>query len=91
MLANTKRKCTKSTHKHEGWENTKADKCKCKGKKVATKAHKTHHEEAKEDDLLVECKGKSSKVSELCVLILQLKSDKPTDTKCKCTEPTHKC
>ncbi|KAG8682284.1 hypothetical protein FRC11_015085, partial [Ceratobasidium sp. 423] len=65
MPANTKRKCTKSTCKCEGWENAEADKHECEGKKVATKACKTHCEEAKEDDLLIECKGESSEVSEL--------------------------
>ncbi|KAG8710815.1 hypothetical protein FRC11_004116, partial [Ceratobasidium sp. 423] len=91
MLADTKRKCTESTHKCKGQENAKADKCEHKGKKVTAKAHKTHREEAKEDDLLIECEGESSEVSELHVLILWLKSDKPANTKCKCTEPTHKC
>ncbi|KAG8750626.1 hypothetical protein FRC11_010217, partial [Ceratobasidium sp. 423] len=61
------RKRTESTCKCEGRENAEADKRECEGKKVAAKARKTHCEEAKEDDLLVECEGESSEVSELRV------------------------
>ncbi|KAG8699671.1 hypothetical protein FRC11_013562, partial [Ceratobasidium sp. 423] len=65
MPANTKCKHTKSTHKCEGRESTEANKHDCDNKKITAKAHKTHREEAKEDNLLVEHKGKSSNVSQL--------------------------
>ncbi|KAG8711451.1 hypothetical protein FRC11_002759, partial [Ceratobasidium sp. 423] len=73
MPADTKRKCTKSTHKCEGWESAEADKRDRDNKKIAAKARKTRCEEAKEDDLLVECEGKSSDVSQLRDKQAQLK------------------
>ncbi|KAG8759149.1 hypothetical protein FRC11_002435 [Ceratobasidium sp. 423] len=75
MPADTKRKCTESTCKCEGRESTKADKRDHKNKKITAKAHKTHCEEAKEDDLLMECEGELSDVSQLCILTLHLESD----------------
>ncbi|KAG8756683.1 hypothetical protein FRC11_005074 [Ceratobasidium sp. 423] len=75
MPADTKCKHTKSTCKCEGWESTKANKCNHKNKKIATKAHKTHCKEAKEDDLM-EHEGKSSNVSQLCNKQAQLKPQK---------------
>ncbi|KAG8704915.1 hypothetical protein FRC11_009471 [Ceratobasidium sp. 423] len=85
MPADTKHKCTESTHKCKGQENAEADKHKHEGKKVTTKAHKTHCEEAKEDNLLIKCEGESSEVSEFRVLTLWLESD----NQCMCVQLIH--
>ncbi|KAG8740944.1 hypothetical protein FRC11_015070, partial [Ceratobasidium sp. 423] len=64
-----------STHKRKGRESTEADKRDRDNKKITAKARKTRHKEAKEDDLLMEHKGESSDVSQLCILALHLESD----------------
>ncbi|KAG8682765.1 hypothetical protein FRC11_014431, partial [Ceratobasidium sp. 423] len=70
-----KRKCIESSCKHEDHENEEALKHNCEDKKNDTKARKARHEEAKEDDLLVEHEGKAADVTKLRVLTLKLESD----------------
>ncbi|KAG8741054.1 hypothetical protein FRC11_015011, partial [Ceratobasidium sp. 423] len=70
-----KRKHTESSHKHEDHENEEALKCNCEDKKNDAKACKARHEEAKEDDLLVEHEGEAADVTKLHILTLKLESD----------------
>ncbi|KAJ1303713.1 hypothetical protein OPQ81_008138 [Rhizoctonia solani] len=86
MPANTSKHVhTESAHKCQGHENEESIQHKATAKKASAKAQKDHHDEAKEDNLLIECNGKSDKLSKLQALNLWLTSD----NKCMHAQLTH--